>query len=273
VEDAFVEFANKIPFYGTAIVCLDDPTLRRLLPRMTRRVRTYGTSPDADLTASELMHGHFRSRFRLRLLGDDLGEFEVQGAGRHSVLNASAAALAAFELEASEQQVREGLADFSGVDRRFQNRGERAGVTVIDDYGHHPTEIRATLAAARNCDFGRVHVIFQPHRYSRTHSMIEEFAHCFGDCDTLSVVDIYAAGEEAIEGVNSVDLVQRIRAAGHPAAEYCASLGQAVERAIDCAEPGDAVMTLGAGNVGRVADDVLAALGAKVGREVMGSRE
>ena len=260
IEDAFVAFASKVPFYGSAIVCLDDPVLRRLIPRMTRRVRTYGLSADADLVIRGVEHGRMQSRFALSFHGRELGSFEVHGAGRHNVLNAAAAALVGIEVGATVDQIREGLRGFIGVDRRFQIRGERGGVTVVDDYGHHPTEIRATLSAARNCGFRRIHVIFQPHRYSRTELLEAEFSVCFEDCDTLEVVDIYAASEEPRPGVNSIRLAERIQQAGHAAASYAPSIEEAVARAIARAQPGDAVVTLGAGNIFRAGESILAAL-------------
>ena len=268
LEQAFIDFANKVPFYGAAILCVDDPTLRRLSERVTRPLRTYGmveTSPDADLTISDVACGHLASRFSLRLRGEDLGRFEVQGVGRHNVSNAAAAALVGLELGADADEIREGLRGFSGVDRRFQVRGERGGVTVIDDYGHHPTEITATLRAARTCSFRRIHVIFQPHRYSRTQLLADEFAVAFGDCDRLLVTDVYAAGEDAIEGVDSLMLTAKIQAAGTPAeVEYCPSIEDAVACAVAGAQPGDCVMTLGAGNIWRAGDDILAGLEVKL---------
>lgn len=257
VEQAFVDFANKAPFYGSTILCIDDPTLRRLRPRMTGQVRTYGESPDADFRIHNIRNGHLKSSFSIDHKGRDLGEFTVQGVGRHNVLNAAAAAVAGLELEGGLEEVRRGLGGYSGVDRRFQLRGERDGVSVVDDYGHHPTEISATLAAARTCDFGKIHVIFQPHRYSRTHLMLDEFAACFGDCDSLLVVDIYAASEDPIPGVNSVALVERIRAAGHMDAQYVDSIDTAIDRAAERARPGDVILTLGAGSIWRAGETIL----------------
>ncbi|MBI3695107.1 MAG: UDP-N-acetylmuramate--L-alanine ligase, partial [Acidobacteria bacterium] len=160
VQDAFVEFVNKAPFYGAAILCVEDPPTRAILARVRRRTLTYGGGEPADLVASGVRCGHFCSDFRLRFRGRDLGEFHLDAAGRHNVWNAMAAVLVGLELEIPVETIRQGLARFSGVDRRFQVRGREAGVTVMDDYGHHPTEIRATLAAARNCDFRRIHVLF-----------------------------------------------------------------------------------------------------------------
>ncbi len=271
VEEAFVTFANKTPFYGATILCADDPTLARLRSRIRGRVRTYGTSPTADLMVGDIDCGRMSCRFRLALDGRDLGLFEVRSVGRHNVLNAAAAALVGFELEASEETVRRGLGEFIGVDRRFQPRGDRGGVAVFDDYGHHPTEIAATLAAARTCGFAKVHVIFQPHRYSRTQMMAEEFARCFGDADTLQVVDIYAAGEQPIAGITAVNLVAEIRAGGDGEAVYAESTEAAVERAVDRAQPGDMILTLGAGNIWRACEAILEALDVRA-REAAATR-
>jgi UDP-N-acetylmuramate--alanine ligase len=255
IQDAFVEFANKVPFYGAAILCLDDENNRAVLPRLRRRTLTYGTTPEADLSAAMIECGHFQSAFELVYRGRALGRFELRVAGRHNVWNAMAAVLVALELEAPLETIREGLASFSGVDRRFQVRGREAGVTVIDDYGHHPTEIRATLAAARRCAFRRLHVLFQPHRYTRTYHLLEEFAACFGDADRLYVLDIYAAGEKPMEGVHALRLVERIGAA-----QYCPSVEAALESLEANVEEGDAVITLGAGNVWQAGDRLLARL-------------
>ena len=260
VQDAFVEFANKVPFYGSAIAAIDDPCVRQILPRIRRRLRTYGLAPDADLIASQVECGHMKSRFELLYQGRELGKFSVQGVGEHNVLNAMGAVLVGLELEIPIESIRLGLESFRGVERRFQIRGERGGITVIDDYGHHPTEIAATLAAARHCDFKRIHVVFQPHRYSRTHLLAKDFGACFGDCDHLHVVDIYPAGELPIPGVSAEKLVEEIRASGHPAAEYVASLDEAVEKAVAGAHGGDAILTLGAGNISQAAEKIVSRL-------------
>ena len=262
VREAFVEFANRVPFYGSAILGIDDPQVRKILPAIKRTVLTYGTSPDADLVARNIDCGHLNSRFELCYRGLELGEFTVRGVGRHNVLNSMAAVLVALELEVSVDRIRRGLASFSGVDRRFQIRGEQAGVTVIDDYGHHPTEIRATLEAARNCNFNRIHVVFQPHRYSRTQLLESEFAACFGDCDNLRVLDIYSAGETPIEGVNAERLAGSIRAAaGRPSVTtYSSSMEEACAAVAESAQPGDAIITLGAGSVWQAGEKILARL-------------
>ena len=261
LKEAFVEFANRVPFYGSAILGIDDPEVRKILPAIKRTILTYGTSPDADLVARNVDCGHLNSRFELRYRGLELGEFTVRAVGRHNVLNSMAAILVALELEVSVETIRCGLASFSGVDRRFQVRGEQAGVTVIDDYGHHPTEIRATLEAARRCSFRRIHVVFQPHRYSRTQLLEGEFAACFGDCDDLQVLDIYSAGESPIEGVNAERLAAGIQAAASRIrVAYAPSMEEACRAAAESAQPGDAIITLGAGSVWQAGEKILALL-------------
>jgi UDP-N-acetylmuramate--alanine ligase len=192
-----------------------------------------------------------------------MGEFLLPAPGLHNVLNATAAICVARELGIGAAKIEEGLAGYRGVDRRFQKRGEAAGVAVIDDYGHHPTEIRATLAAARQCGYGGVHVIFQPHRYTRTQHLMEEFAACFPDADSVQVMDIYAASEKPVAGVTAEVLAQQMRDAGHAGAYYAGSAARAVEAALAAAGPGDAVITLGAGSVWRCGDELLERLRAK----------
>src|SRR4029079_8385900 len=211
IQSAFIEFVNKVPFYGAVIVCLDDPNVQGSLPEIRRRTITYGTTSQADIEAIDIGCGHFASDFRLRYRSADLGRFHLGIPGRHNVLNAMAAVAVAMELEVKPDTIREALATFSGVDRRFQVRGREAGITVVDDYGHHPTEIRATLDGARLCGFRRVHVLFQPHRYSRTFHLMDEFARSFHQADSVFVMDIYAASEKPIEGGNAVGLWDRLQ--------------------------------------------------------------
>ncbi|MFB3829094.1 MAG: UDP-N-acetylmuramate--L-alanine ligase [Bryobacteraceae bacterium] len=260
IRGAFVEFVNKVPFYGAAIVCLDDENVQSILPEIRRRTITYGTSAQADLQAVEIACGHFASDFRMTFRGEDLGRFHVRAPGQHNVLDAMAAAAIALELEIQPDTIRDALATFSGVDRRFQTRGSEAGITVIDDYGHHPTEIRATLAGARLCGFRRVHVIFQPHRYTRTFHLMDEFARAFNEADTVFLLDIYAASEKPIEGVTAEALAERIRQFGHRGVEYVGSIDRAVAAVRDMAGEGDLVLTLGAGNVWQAGDLLLGRL-------------
>jgi UDP-N-acetylmuramate--alanine ligase len=260
IEDtlaAFVEFVNKVPFYGAAILCLDDENVQRILPSVSRRVVTYGTSAQADLTACDIDCGPASSDFTLRYRGADLGRFHLPAAGIHNVLDATAAVAVGLELEVKPDTMRVALGEFGGVDRRFQLRGRERGVSVIDDYGHHPTEIRATLAAARLGGYRKVHVIFQPHRYTRTLHLMDDFARAFHQADTVHVLDIYAASEKPIEGVSAETLVERIRAFGHRGAEYAGKIDRAVSSVLAAAGDGDLVLTLGAGNVWQAGEALL----------------
>ncbi len=257
IRSAFRDFVNKVPFYGAAILCLDDENVQQILPSINRRTITYGASAQVDLLVTDVACGHFSSDFGLRLRGENLGRFHLSIPGYHNVLNAAAAVAVALELEVPAARISEALATFAGVDRRFQKRGEARGVTVIDDYGHHPTEIRATLAAARLCEFRRILAIFQPHRYTRTRALMDEFARSFNQADQLYLLDIYAASEKPIEGVSAFALADRLRAFGHRGVNYVGSLDQAVEAVLRDAQPGDLVMTLGAGSVWQAGDRIL----------------
>ncbi len=267
VHRTFLEFMERVPFYGLVVGCHDDPVLERLLPRVHRRVTTYGTSKGSDflisLDQSQAAAEHSPlSRFRVTykekdLMQRDLGEFTLRVPGTHNVLNATAAIAVGIALDIPPEQIRSALDGFRGVDRRFQLKGKAAGVSVVDDYGHHPTEIRATLAAARQCGFRRVHVIFQPHRYTRTHDLMDEFSTAFGDADTLCLLDIYPASEKPIEGVTAEVLAQRIARAGGRTPEYASSFNEATEKIATLAQPGDMVLTLGAGSVSQLGPMIL----------------
>ena len=209
------------------------------------------------MEASEIACGPFASDFRLRYRSADLGRFHLRIPGRHNVLNAMAAVAVAMELEVKPDMIREALATFSGVDRRFQVRGKERGITVVDDYGHHPTEIRATLDGARLCGFRRIHVLFQPHRYTRTFHLMDEFARAFHQADSVFVMDIYAASEKPIEGVTAEALVERIRQFGHRGAEYVGTMERGVEALLAAAQEGDLVLTLGAGSVSQAGEKIL----------------
>ena len=247
IRAAFIEFVNKVPFYGAVIVCLDDANVQSLLPAIRRRTITYGTTAQADIEASEILCGPFTSEFSLRYRTTDLGRFKLHIPGRHNVLNATAAIAVAMELEVKPDTIREALATFSGVDRRFQLRAQEQGIAVVDDYGHHPTEIRATLDGARQCGFRKIHVLFQPHRYTRTFHLMDEFARSFHQADSVFVMDIYAASEKPIEGVTAEALVERIRQFGHRGVEYVGTIDRGVDALVNAASDGDLVLTLGAG--------------------------
>jgi UDP-N-acetylmuramate--alanine ligase len=268
VERAFVEFMDKVPFYGATIACLDDPMLAEVLPRVRRRVFTYGTTSQADFVlrtlptaaATQTDSGRIaddrqvRSRFEVAFGSEILGPFDLLVPGRHNVLNATAAVAIASQLEVPAEQIAWGLRDFRGVDRRFQLKDCVRGVAVIDDYGHHPTEIVATLKAARDCGYARLHVIFQPHRYTRTRDLLAEFATAFDEADSVQVLDIYAASEEPIEGISAQALVSAI---GRDGVVYAESFEEAALRAANLAREGDAILTLGAGNVSQIAGMVV----------------
>jgi UDP-N-acetylmuramate--alanine ligase len=257
IRGAFLDFIQKVPFYGAAILCLDDENIQQLLPSVNRRSITYGRSSQAALQITEIDCRAFESRFVIQGRRQNLGQFHLRVPGVHNVLNATAAIAVGLELEVKLETVREAIASYSGVDRRFQTRGEARGVTVIDDYGHHPTEIRATLAAAQLCGFGRVLAVFQPHRYSRTQHLLDEFAKSFHQADMVFVLDIYAASEAPIEGITAQALAQRIRDFGHRAVEYTGTIEQTADAVVGKSHERDVVLTLGAGSVWQVGERVL----------------
>jgi UDP-N-acetylmuramate--alanine ligase len=263
VKQAFLEFMDRVPFYGVVVVCNDDAPLRRLFPQIRRRIVTYGTRRGSDFHI-KLGKSAFASSeqgpissFRVTYGDRDLGEFRLQVPGAHNVLNATAAIAVGIGLDIEADNIRMALENFRGVDRRFQLRGKAAGVSVIDDYGHHPTEIRATLAAARQCGFGKIHVIFQPHRYTRTRDLMDEFATAFQGADSLVVLDVYAASETPIEGITGEALARRISEIGIAAARYAGSFAVAVSAAVAAVQPGDMVLTLGAGSVSQLGPMIL----------------
>jgi UDP-N-acetylmuramate--alanine ligase len=260
VEQAFLTFIDKLPFYGAVTACIDNPLLAALLPRAHRRVFTYGVAAEADYRLEFLSSvvGSF-ARFQVVTALGPLGPFELNVPGRHNILNATAAVAIAHQLGVDSDRIAEGLSHFSGVDRRFQHRGAAGGVTVVDDYGHHPTEIRATLAAARECGYRRIHVLFQPHRFSRTLDLMEQFTGAFMDADTLTVLPIYAASEEPIPGVTAERLAAQIQG---PQVQFAADFPAAVAAVAALAKEGDLILTLGAGNVSQLAPQILAALDA-----------
>src|SRR5579884_2525571 len=261
VEQAFLDFVDRVPFYGMAVLCHDDERLRNMLPRLARRATTYGTHEDADfrvLSARGKCSKHL-AHFSVEYHGKSLGDFHLRVPGAHNVLNATAAVAVGVGLDIDPDRIREALENFRGVDRRFQLRGRIGDISVIDDYGHHPTEIRATLAAARQCGFNRVYVIFQPHRFTRTRDLMEQFGSSFGDADNVFVLDIYAASEPPIAGITGERLAAAIQSASgkNDAARYASSFDEAARAVTALAEPGDMVLTLGAGSVSQLGPMVL----------------
>ena len=257
IQAAFTEFVNKVPFYGAAVVCMEDANIQQIFPKIRRRTITYGRSAQVDLQVLNITLGPSGSDFSLQRHGAPLADFHLNVPGIHNVLNATAAVGIALELEIPVEKIREGVAAFSGVDRRFSVRGVEKGVTVVDDYGHHPTEVKATLAAARLGPYKKIHVLFQPHRFSRTKFLMDDFAGAFNQADSLYLLDIYAASEEAIEGVNAKALVEKIRSFGHRDANYAATMDEGVAAIAAAAAPGDLIVTLGAGSVSQAAEKIL----------------
>jgi len=265
IQEVFLQFANRVPFYGTVILCIDEPNVQAILPQVKRPVITYGTSSQADLVISDVRLIGLASEFRLKYHDDDLGIFRLPSPpGIHNVRNAAAAAAVGLSLNVPADLIRAGLAKFSGVGRRFEIKGEFGGVTLIDDYGHHPAEIRATLEAARGCGYKRLLVLFQPHRYSRTQFLWEDFRSSFNQADILVMTEIYAAGEAPIEGVNGEILSEAISTAGHKNVVFTSTMQAGMEFLYREARPGDAILTIGAGSVGRVLDQLAMLLASKV---------
>ena len=263
IRDAFVAFVNRVPFYGSAVLCLDEPNIQRLIPRIEKRIVTYGLESGADLVARRLNLSGMTSRFEVFQRGSLLGEIALQIPGRHNVLNALAAVGVGLDLEIPFPVIQRALAAFTGVQRRFQILGRARGVTVVDDYGHHPAEIRATLAAAKAGFDCRVVTVFQPHRYSRTLHLRTEFLTAFNLADVLVVMDIYAAGEAAMPGVTAEGLADGIRSHGHRDVTYLGSdRPRIVEHLAEIVRTGDLVITLGAGDVSQLGPELLKRLNA-----------
>ena len=265
IQEIFTQFVNRVPFYGAAVLCLDEANVQAIIPNVHRPVITYGTSNQADLVIGEIeLHG-LESTFRLTYRGDDLGKFHLNGPpGIHNVRNAAAAAAVALYLNVPADLIRAGLEEFAGVGRRFEVKGVINKITLIDDYGHHPAEIRATLEAARGCNFNRILVLFQPHRYTRTRHLWDDFCSAFNQADLVVLMDIYAAGEPPIPGITGQALADAIRAAGHKNVVFHSSMQQGIEELLRAARPGDAILTIGAGNVSRAPGELAVLLGARV---------
>ena len=258
VQEAFLGFVNKVPFYGAAILCLDDGPIQDILPRVERRVCTYGLSPQAQIAARDVRLKPAGSTYEAVAREKVLGEIELAVPGAHNVLNSLAAVAVGLELQVPFESIQQGLAAFTGVDRRFQIRGDTGGVLVVDDYGHHPTEIRATLETLRGrAGTRRTVVLFQPHRYTRTQHLWDEFCRAFHLADVLLLADIYPAGEEAVPGITSEALAEAIGQRGHRQVLYVGDLRAAAERLAGIVRDGDVVLTLGAGSVWTVGDELL----------------
>ncbi|MBI3932301.1 MAG: UDP-N-acetylmuramate--L-alanine ligase [Acidobacteria bacterium] len=262
VQEAFLGFVNKVPFYGAAILCLDDAPVQDILPRVERRILTYGLSPQAHVSARDVQIGPAGSSYTAVVAGRPMGGVSVAVPGVHNVVNSLAAMAVGVDLDVPFGEIKAGLEAFTGVDRRFQVRGEAGGVLVVDDYGHHPTEIRATLETLKTRAAGRrTVVLFQPHRFTRTQHLWDEFCRCFHLADVLLVADIYPAAEAPIPGVTAEALARAVAERGHRNAAYAGDLKAAADRLAAEAREGDVVLTLGAGSVWQAGEDLLKALG------------
>jgi UDP-N-acetylmuramate--alanine ligase len=266
LKAAFVEFCNRVPFYGLSVLCLDHPNVQALLPHLDKRYVTYGSSHAADYRLEGVTLDGFSTRFHAYRRDHDLGEFSVRMVGAHNAMNALAVIAVAEELDVPHDVVRQALADFGGVQRRFTVKGEAKGVTVVDDYGHHPAEVKATLAGARRAFGRRIVVAFQPHRYTRTHDLFEDFCSAFNDADVVFLTSVYAAGEEPIEGATSDRLVEAIRSHGHPDVTFVEKRTDLVSALKPRLQAGDIVITLGAGDITNTGPELLSALSADEGR-------
>jgi UDP-N-acetylmuramate--alanine ligase len=263
IVSAFLSFVNKVPFYGAVVACADAPwggRFRELFPQLRRRVVTYGLDPGADVQGSSIRLQPQGSCFEVEARAKHVGSFDIHVPGRHNVQNALAAVAVGLELDLSAEQIRRGLDCFQGVDRRFQIKGEFEGITIVDDYGHHPTEIRATLEAARLWGAKRVIAIFQPHRYTRTLFLMDDFARSFQVADRVYVLDIYPASEKPIPGVTSQRLVERMAELGFERARYAPSEQAVIQGVLEDLRPADMILTVGAGSVGRIGDTLAEAI-------------
>ncbi len=259
VFECFTSFSNKVPFYGACVLCLDDPNVQSIIPSLKRRLVTYGFTAQADVSAHNIVQNqNFGSTFDVWKGSENLGEINLPVPGKHNVYNALAATTVALELEVPFEKIAEAFEKFKNADRRFQLKGEAKGIVVVDDYGHHPTEISATLSAAKNGSGGkRTVVVFQPHRYTRTNELMEDFARCFNNADALYLLDIYAASEPPIKGVTAEVLSEKIEQFGHKNVNFIGDIETAAEKVVKDLQAGDLVVTLGAGSITGLSDEIL----------------
>jgi UDP-N-acetylmuramate--alanine ligase len=263
IKEAFLQFIDKIPFFGLAVLCLDQENVQSLIPRLKKRFTTYGLSSQADFQAKDMSFDGPHSSFDLVHKGKRMGRFTVRMPGIHNVYNVLATVATAFELDLDFKTVQEALAGFSGIQRRFQMKAEVGNILVFDDYGHHPTEIKATLRAAKAGWRRRIVALFQPHRYTRTKALFDDFLTAFYEADVLVITDIYPAGEEEIGGVHARHLFEGIREHGHKDVRYISDRQEIIQYLPTVITPGDLVITLGAGDIYRVGEDLIEELGRK----------
>ena len=260
IKDAFLQFANSVPFYGAVILCGDCENVRDILPRVKRKAVTYGIYKETDFRAADISFNGLTSHYSLYHRETLLGEIEMQVPGLFNVYNSMAAVAVALELGMEFSVIREGIRAYKGVHRRLEIKGQAGGVTVVDDYGHHPTEIKEVLAAAKNAWDGRLVAVFQPHRYTRTRALFDEFLGSFDDAEVLILTDIYAASEKEIQGVHSMNLSRGIQDHGHGDVTYLSGFNEIVDHLCAIKKPGDVVITLGAGNVWKIGEELLGRL-------------
>jgi len=257
LKETFLNFANKVPFYGLAVLCRDHDNIQALIPRLKKRYTTYGLTAQADFQGRNIEYKGFSISYDAYYLGNKLGRIEIQMPGIHNVYNSLAAIAVAIELDLNFEDIRKALRDFSGIQRRFQIKGDINGITIVDDYGHHPVEIAATLNAASYSSNKRIIVVFQPHRYTRTKLLFNDFIKAFNHSDVLIITDIYPASEERIKGVNSYNLYMEIKRHGHKDVRYIGNKEEIVEHLINVVKSGDMVVTLGAGDIYSVGDQLI----------------
>ncbi len=259
MKSAFLEFLNSVPFYGTAILCMDDQNLQSLLPKIEKKTITYGLKTQADYTAREITVSNLKTNFTVFHQGKRLGEISSGSLGNHNVCNTLAAVAVGMELNMDFPAIADALKNFSGVQRRFEILHQSDSIIIVDDYGHHPAEIQATLATAKDVwPDRRLVVVFQPHRFSRTQHLLESFYSSFNDADQLFLLDIYGAGEKPIEGIHSHKMAQGIREFGHKNVDHIEKIDVLVPHLQKSLQPGDVVLTLGAGNIGELAHKLAA---------------
>jgi UDP-N-acetylmuramate--alanine ligase len=261
IREAFLNFINQIPFFGLAVLCLDHPNVQSLLPRLKKRFVTYGLTTQADFQAKEISFDGLYTTFDVLQRQRELGRLKLRMPGLHNVYNALATVATAFELDIPFQVIQETLSEFSGIQRRFQIKGEKKGVLVVDDYGHHPVEIMATLKAARTGWKRRIVAVFQPHRYTRTQALFQDFLTAFYDANVLLLTEIYPAGEDRIEGVEAKALYEGMREHGHKDVVFIADKKKIVDHLLQIVTPGDLVITLGAGDIWQVSEELVKRLG------------
>jgi len=257
IKKTFCEFINKVPFYGLCIICLDDENLQSIIPHMEKRVLTYGCASQADLQARDIQHQGFKTKFIAYHHEKKLGQITLNLPGIHNVYNALAAVGVGIELDIEFKTIKKALRDFKGIQRRFQLRAKKHGVLWIDDYAHHPTEIKMTLKAAKTISTHRLVALFQPHRYTRTRDLFDDFMTTFYDADMLVLTDIYAAGEPSIPGVSAQQLYEGLKEYGHRDVTYIPDMREAEKHLAKMLEAGDVLLTLGAGDVWKAGGNIM----------------